>query len=161
MKAEDFTNEMPGRLVPAAYRDSHGVAFLPDDLPPSIAYDQEISFATERAAIALGNLNGSGRMLPNSTLLLRPFVSREALASSRIEGTRAEYGQLLLLEATELEEFSDPDYQEVHNYITTLYSGWNKLKERSFSTGFLMELHGQLLRDVRGSAKHPGQLREG
>ncbi len=98
-------------------------------------------------------------MLPNPTLLLRPFMSREALASSRIEGTRAEFDQLVLMEASEEGDVSDPDLQEVTNYIKALHTGWHKPIERSFSPGFMMELHQQLLAGVRGSTMNPGALR--
>jgi Fic family protein len=137
-----------------------GWAFVPNDLPPSLDFfDLEIASAAERAAIALGNLNGSGRMLRNPTLLLRPFIRREALASSRIEGTRAEFDQLILFEASNPAGHQDPDLQEVTNYLQTVQSGWQRPPERPLSTGFLMELHQQLLSGVRGSTKGPGKLR--
>jgi Fic family protein len=136
-----------------------GWAFFPNLLPPTIQFDRDIAYASERAALALGNLNGSGRMLPNPTLLLQPFMNREALASSRIEGTRAEFDQLVLMEASEDGNVSDPDIQEVANYIRALNTGWHKPAERQFSPGFLMELHQQLLAGVRGSTKSPGALR--
>jgi len=42
---------------------------------------------------ATDNLAGEGRALPNPHLLIRPFVRREALLSSRVEGTRATLGE--------------------------------------------------------------------
>lgn len=160
MIPSEFTSESPGEMVRIASRTGQpGWAFVPNLLPPMIQFDRDIAYAAERAALALGNLNGSGRMLPNPTLLLQPFVNREALASSRIEGTRAEFDQLVLLEASEDGDVSDPDIQEVTNYIKALYTGWHKPEERSFSPGFLMELHQQLLAGVRGSTKSPGALR--
>lgn len=160
MIPSDFTAESPGTIVRIPSRTGQqGWAFVPNSLPPSIQFDQGITSAAERAALALGNLNGSGRILPNPTLLLRPFMSREALASSRIEGTRADFDQLVLMEASEDGEISDPDIQEVTNYIRALHTGWHKPVERSFSPGFMMELHQQLLSGVRGSTMNPGALR--
>lgn len=161
MHPNQYGEGYPGQLVTVMSRTGkRGWAYIPNDLPPNLIFDQEIAYAAERAAIALGNLNGSGRMLPNPTLLMSPFMSREALASSRIEGTRAEFGQLVLLEASDEHEITDPDIQEVSNYIAALHAGWHKPKERPFSTGFLMELHQQLLSGVRGSTRGPGELRE-
>lgn len=146
MIPSQFTPESPREMVRiTSRRGQPGWAFVPNLLPPVIQFDREIASAAERAALALGNLNGSGRMLPNPTLHLRPFMNREALASRRIEGTRAEFDQLVLMEASEDGDVSDPDIQEVTNYIKALYAGWHKLEERSFSPGFLMELHQQLL----------------
>lgn len=160
MIPSEFTADAPGDMVKIASRSGQpGWAFVPNPLLPVIQFDGKMAYAAERAALALGNLNGSGRMLPNPTLLLRPFMSREALASSRIEGTRAEFDQLVLMEASEDGDVSDPDIQEVTNYIRALHTGWHKPVERQFSPGFLMELHQQLLAGVRGSTMNPGALR--
>ncbi len=160
MKPRDFTDHSPGELVQIMTLSGEpGLAFVPAMLPPSIEIDREIANAAERAALALGNLNGSGRMLPNPTLLYRPFMRREALASSRIEGTQADFGQLVLFEASEEADESDPDVQEVRNYLTALRTGWDKPVERQYSPGYLMELHRQLLSGVRGSGMNPGSLR--
>jgi len=162
MQPSSFSKQAPGNLISIASQSGKPAwAFVPNPLPPELAADHEITDATVRATKELGNLNGVGSFLRNPTLLIRPFVQREALASSRIEGTKAEYGQLVLLEAADGDEpdTSDPDLQEVTNYIQALLTGWNRPLERPFSTGFLMELHQQLLAGVRGSTKNPGQLR--
>ncbi len=159
MKPDDFAHGFPGQCVKIASREAGtGWAFIPDNLPPELLMDHDLASATERATWALGNLNGSGRWLPNPSLLIQPFMRREALASSRIEGTRAEFDQLVLLEAMD-EEIQDLDLQEVANYLKALRSGWNKPKDRPASVGFLRELHYELLSGVRGSSKHPGELR--
>lgn len=43
----------------------------------------------------LGMLSREGAKLPNPHLLLRPFITREALLSSKIEGTQAPLGEVL------------------------------------------------------------------
>lgn len=107
MRKQDFSPNAPGTLLNVTARSgSTALAFVPNILPAIVTVDHEISIAAEKAALAIGNLNGSGRMLPNPTLLYQPFLRREALASSRIEGTRAEFGQLILFEA---EEDGTPD----------------------------------------------------
>lgn len=162
MNPASFHLQAPGELVSIASLSGRPAwAFVPNTLPPELEADHEISEATARATLALGNLNGVGQMLQNPNLLIRPFVQREALASSRIEGTKADYDQLVLLEAADddMVKVEDPDLQEVTNYIRTLFSGWHRPPERPFSTGFLTELHSQLLDGVRGSEKKPGQLR--
>lgn len=156
----DFTANSPGTMIRVPSRTGQqGWAFVPHPLPRYIDMDHEMSIAAERAALALGNLNGTGRMIPNPTLLIRPFMRREALASSRIEGTRAEFEQLVMVEVAEDGEITDPDLQEVANYVAALHSGWYKPSERPFTPGLMMELHQQLLAGVRGSTKGPGSLR--
>lgn len=163
MKPADLAVDVPGRLlrIPTRHGGS-GWAYLPDDLPPDLHIDDEIATANERATWALGNLNGSGQWLPNPGLLINPFMRREALASSRIEGTQAEFDQLVLFEA--VEEVTDgrtpnPDIEEVANYFNALRTGWNRPSERPISVGFLMELHQELLAGVRGATRRPGELR--
>jgi Fic family protein len=163
MNPSSFAPDAPGDLVTIpSVSGKPAWAFVPNALPPDLAADHDIADAIGRATLALGNLNGVGQMLRNPDLLIRPFVQREALASSRIEGTKADYDQLIRLEALddEPEIVEDPDLQEVTNYIETLFTGWHREAERPFTTGFLMELHHQLLSGVRGFDKQPGKLRE-
>ena len=69
-------------LCPGGYR-----ACVPEPLPPLIAWDANLATALSRVDLAVGRLAGEGRRLPNPHLLIRPFVRREAVLSSRIEGT--------------------------------------------------------------------------
>jgi Fic family protein len=43
----------------------------------------------------IGKLAGEGGRLPNPHILMRPFLQREAVLSSKIEGTQATLGELL------------------------------------------------------------------
>lgn len=160
VKPEEFAKDSPGRMVAVtSVRGQAGWAFVPDPLPPDVQIDSELAKAAESAGIALGNLNGLGRMLPNPLLLIRPFVGREALASSRIEGTRADFNQLVLVQAGRADVEADPDIQEVTNYIQALMAGWSRPRERPFSAGYITELHHLLMTGVRGQHKNPGELR--
>lgn len=160
MKPGDFTTDAPGCVVTITARSGHPAwAFVPDPLPPEIAMDAELASRAEDAALALGRLNGLGHMLPNPTLLIQPFIRREALASSRIEGTRADFDQLVMFDSSSADAASDPDIQEVNNYVDALESGWLRPSQRPFSTSFMIELHQQLMRGVRGQTKNPGRLR--
>ena len=80
-----FQNSPSGKLVRAVggYR-----AFVPSPLPPKLDWDNPLVSLISRADIALGTLSGLGETLPNPHLLIYPFIRREAVLSSRIEGTR-------------------------------------------------------------------------
>src|SRR5262249_33484686 len=112
------------------------------------------------AAQALGELAGVGRRLPNPHLLIRPFLSREAVLSSRIEGTVTRLDQLFLFEA-EADELVHPvDVGEVANYVRALESGLQRLSEGlPLCLRLLREVHERLLQGVRGENKRPGQFR--
>lgn len=74
-------------------------AYVPDPLPPPLSWDQSITVILSEADRAVGRLAGEGRRLPNPHLLIGPFVRKEAVLSSRIEGTQATLGELLAAEA--------------------------------------------------------------
>jgi Fic family protein len=110
---------------------------------------------------SLGELAGAGRRLPNPHLLIRPFIRREAVLSSRIEGTVTRLDQLLLFEA-DPEELSHPtDAGEVRNYVLALEHGLEYIRKgHPFSLQMIREVHQILLDDVRGAEKRPGALRD-
>ena len=161
MRADDFQPGFPGELIKiGSASGTEALAFLPTPLPPTIELSMSLATQAERSAIALGNLSGLGILLPNPYLLVRPFVRREALASSRIEGTQADFTQLALIEAGPGAGADNPDIQEVVNYISALNAGWLQPLERKLSTGLATDLHRLLMQGVRGQDKSPGELRK-
>jgi len=108
----------------------------------------------------LSELCGLGRQLPNPRLLIEPYVRREAVLSSRIEGTRASLSDLLLDEAGE--ESRGPlgdDVREVRNYVTALEYGVRRLGTLPLSLRLVRELHLRLMKGTRGERGTPGDFR--
>jgi Fic family protein len=68
-------------------------------------------------------LAGVGQTLPNPGLLIGSFKRREAVLSSRIEGTQASMDDLLLFEAAPTVQPRVPDVREVWNYVRALEHG--------------------------------------
>lgn len=134
-------------------------AYVPDPLPPPIAWDARLVAAISRADLAIGRLAGEGRKLPNPHLLIRPFLRREAVLSSRIEGTQATLGELLAAEAGAAVERSPADLREVANYVVALENGLARLAELPLSLRLVRELHEKLMRDVRVNVATPGEFR--
>jgi len=134
-------------------------AYLPRPLPPPIAWDSELAARLSAADRAVGRLAGEGRRLPNPHLLIRPFVRREAVLSSRIEGTQATLGQLLASEAGAAVNRSPADLREVANYVVALEFGVRRLGKLPLSLRLVRELHEKLMRGVRGDAATPGEFR--
>ena len=134
-------------------------AFVPAPLPPPIAWDVDLVGALSRADQAIGRLAGEGRRLPNPHLFISPFVHREAVLSSRIEGTRTTLGELLAARAG-VPSGSDPaDLHEVGNYVTALEYGLGRLDTLPLSLRLLREIHERLMRGVRGDTATPGEFR--
>jgi Fic family protein len=134
-------------------------AFHPHPLPPEIAWTPRLVRILSQADRLLGRLAGEGRRLPNPHLLIRPFVRREAVYSSRIEGTQATLGELLAAEAGAVVERSPEDLREVANYVAALEHGMKRLKTLPLSLRLVRELHAKLMTGVRGDHATPGEFR--
>ena len=145
-----------GSFVPVA---GDYVAFVPAVLPPSIFWDTNIAVSLSAADRSIGRLAGEARHLPNPNLLVAPFIRREAVLSSRIEGTQTTLGELLAAEAGAPVERSLLDLREVGNYVTALEYGLRRLDSLPLSLRFVRELHEQLMRGVRGDSATPGEFR--
>ena len=120
---------------------------------------RELTVNLSYADRAIGRLAGEGRRLPNPHLLIRPFVRKEAVLSSRIEGTQATLGELLAAEAGAAVERSPADLREVGNYVTALEYGLERLDTLPVSLRLVREMHECLMRGVRGDIATPGEFR--
>lgn len=136
-----------------------GRAFVPPPLPPKLDWTGDILAATTEASHVLGRLSGHGAGLQNPHLLIRPFIRREAVLSSRIEGTRATIGEVLADEAGVPVERAPDDVKEVRNYVIALEKGVKRLDEIPLSLRLVRELHRMLMTGVRGDSADPGEFR--
>lgn len=134
------------------------LAFVPNKLPPKIEFNQRLALSLSKADAKLGKLSGVGLLLPNPNLLIMPYLRKEALMSSRIEGTRISLSDLLLSEAKGTEE-SIPDALEVINYIKAIRYGLEKIENEPITLDLIKEMHKILMKDVRGKDKMPGDFR--
>jgi Fic family protein len=120
-------------------------------------------FLLSQADRGLGELSGMARMLPNPRLLIAPLSQREAVLSSRIEGTQASLADLAIFEAAgssptapEMPE----DVREVFNYRGTMDYGLERIEDFPLSLRFVRELHARLMSGVRGQERTPGEFRQ-
>jgi Fic family protein len=135
------------------------LTYVPDPLPPRIELGLDTVNLLSEATLALGELKGVGRMLPNPHLLIGPFLRREAVSSSRIEGTVTDLRQLLLFEADPSRELRSDDDREVANYVHSLNYGLERLRDLPVSLRLMREVHARLMSGVRGEDKTPGEFR--
>lgn len=134
-------------------------AYVPDPLPPKIAWTSTLVRALSDADRAIGRLAGEGGRLPNPHVFMRPFIRREAVLSSKIEGTQATLGELLAAEAGAAVDRSPSDLREVGNYVVALEYGIRRLKTLPLSLRLIRELHARLMEGVRGNVATPGDFR--
>ncbi|MBI2171812.1 MAG: Fic family protein [Chloroflexi bacterium] len=131
---------------------------MPDPLPREMALSTPLIVALDKASRAVATLAGVGETIPNPTILVRPFMRREAVLSSSIEGTYASLSDLFLYEASD-ETRPRGDVREVANYVRALERGLDLLNRLPISLRLINQVHERLLRGVRDEDKRPGELR--
>lgn len=129
--------------------------WVPRDLPLDLATVDALS----EADAALGQLQGLGRLVRDPELLLGPYLTREALASSRIEGTEASLSEVLQDELGGSALSKDEGVAEVRRYVAATRRGLELIKTLPISRRLACELHQVLLNSVRGAEKLPGEFR--
>lgn len=145
-----------GRLVECLEYE----AYVPDPLPPRLDFSPRLMRSLSDADRLIGKLAGEGRSLQNPHLLMRPFIKREAVLSSRIEGTQATLGELLAADAGAAVDRSPDDLNEVGNYVVALEYGMERLSTLPLSLRLVTELHQKLMQGVRGEHATPGEFRK-
>jgi Fic family protein len=152
----EFHDSSAGRCIKAL---TGYWAFIPHPLPPDISYETPLIRLLSKADRLLGELSGTGRLLANPYLLIAPYVRREAVSSSRIEGTQASLNDLFFFEASEREIARTPDVREVRNYVQAMEYGIERLRDLPISVRLIGEIHGILMEGVRGDHATPGETR--
>lgn len=154
MELESFTPAQRAHVVRAA--GGHR-AFVPPSLPPMVALDAPLIGRLSEADRAIGELSGLGRSLPNPHLLSRTSMRREAVLSSRIEGTQASLSDLVLFEMEPHDVTSD--VREVYNYLQAVDHVLAPDRRLPVSLSLLCEAHQILLTGTRGAHATPGEFR--
>lgn len=133
-------------------------AFVPPALPPRFELTTTLVNQLSGADRALGQLAGAGQGLPNPHLISRVLLRREAVLSSRIEGTQASLSELVLFEV-EQPRNATSDVREVHNYLLAVDHVIDPGRRLPLSLSLLREAHRILLTGVRGGYATPGEFR--
>lgn len=157
MRPDEYLSPAAGRLV-----DIGGGfhAFVPAAVPREISLPPRLVRQLAETRARLGRLNEGVRSLPSPELFLRPFQKREAVLSSRIEGTVTTLEEAFVNAAVAADEQLVDDDREVANYERALRTGVEALATgRTLNVSLLQALHQELLRGVRGADKQPGRIR--
>jgi Fic family protein len=152
------TSSRAGRYLrqPTGYR-----AFVPAPLPPAppLQIDDALFALHSAADQAVGRLDGLAQMLPNPDLFVAMYVRREAVLSSQIEGTQSTIEDVLTFELDPRRRELPRDVTEVVNYVRAMNYGLDRLATLPLSLRLIREIHAELLRDVRGAERRPGEFR--
>jgi Fic family protein len=157
MDVSAFTNPS-GRLIQTIQGYD---AFVPAPLPAELDLDRQLVFLLSEADRSLGELSGMAQTLPNPRLLVAPLSQREAVLSSRIEGTQASISDIAIFEAAgESMSRSTTDVLEVLNYRRAMEHGLTRMSSLPLGLRLVQELHEHLLTGVRGQETTPGEFRK-
>lgn len=133
--------------------------FLPNPINDTWVWDDPgINALLEKAALKLGELNSFSKLVPNIDLFIQLHVTKEAVVSSKIEGTQTQMDEALMDEE-EISSERRNDWQEVNNYSKALNQAITELETLPISTRLIKNTHQILLDSVRGEYKQPGEYR--
>lgn len=121
--------------------------------------DPIIQQKLERASLKLGELNSYAKLVPDINTFIKSYIRKEAVTSSRIEGTKTNIEEAFT-DKTDIEpEFRD-DWIEVNQYVLAMNFALEQLKKLPLSNRLLKEVHKILLSHGRGKHKNPGEFRK-
>ena len=133
--------------------------FLPEKINHSYIWSDEIiNELLEKASFKLGELNSFSRLVPDTSMFIIMHIFKEAVVSSRIEGTRTNIEEALV-EEKEIDPEKRDDWKEVNNYVSAMNDAIEELKALPLSNRLIRNTHKTLLSSGRGELKTPGEFR--
>jgi len=120
--------------------------------------DPSINALLEKASLKLGELNSFSRFVPDTNMFIIMHVFKEAVDSSRIEGTKTNIEEAFIEENDTDPEKRD-DWLEVHNYVNAMKTAIEELQSLPLSCRLLKNTHRMLLSSGRGEGKTPDEFR--
>jgi Fic family protein len=157
MNPAEYRSSRSGTVIAVGRGEARYHAFKPAPVPRKLRLEPDLVLALSEADQAFGRLSSLGKLLPNPHILIQPYLRREAVASTRIEGTQSSLSEVFSAEAQLLPE--TPDVREVLNYVRAFELGLANLPSLPLSNRLLRQMHAELLRGVRGHERTPGEFR--
>lgn len=134
--------------------------FIPHKLPINNLDLSRLLSLVSQANISLSRYSEALSHLINPSLLLAAFATKEAVLSSRIEGTQASFEEVLQKDSKKYNESKILDIEEIENCKKALEYGVESLKDRPICLNLIKDMHKVLLNGVRGDDKDRGNFRK-
>jgi len=133
--------------------------FLPEKINhPFYWTDERVNELLEQASLKMGELNSFSRFIPDTDSFIIMHIFKEAVVSSKIEGTQTSIEDALA-EEKEINPEKRNDWKEVNNYVKAMNDAIKSLKTLPLSNRLIKNTHKILLDSVRGEKKYPGEFR--
>lgn len=134
--------------------------FKPDSLPLATIHWDSIIDLMSKANRYIARYDGLLQSVVNPDVLLSPLRTKEAVLSSKIEGTQATLEEVMEYEAGHpTKDENKGDIGEVLNYRIALMSARNVMNQLPLSLRVIRQIHEVLMSNVRGENKDPGNFR--
>ncbi len=133
--------------------------FIPSTVNREFILTNRLAEHAEEATLLLGELNAYSTTVPDIEFFISMHIRKEAVQSSKIEGTHADIDDVILQEKDVSPERRD-DWKEVQNYIEALNYSVDRLQKLPLATRLLNETHKILLQGASGDGKMPGEIRD-
>jgi len=139
--------------------------YIPEILPINLSFLnwQKVAMKVSEASAALAYYNGILESIINPAIFLSPLETKEAVLSSRIEGTITTVDEVLKYEVDLKPESirKQNDIIEVLNYRKATRSAKEWLKrDLPFNLTLICAIQKELIMGTRGKDKHPGEIRK-
>jgi Fic family protein len=157
MDAAQFVDSEFGRATREPGKKDAFVYYLPNHIPRRLDLSSKVVAALSEADAALGHLQGLGMLITDPSLLIGPYLRREALASSRIEGTQASLSDVFQSEIDA--DARNDDTAEVQRYLEATSQAYRLATTLPITQRLILQVHETLLTGVRGEEKSPGEFR--
>lgn len=146
MRPADFVSEEFGRVQ---FDQSLGIHWYePAPLPREMTLDAETLVALSKADAAVGRLDGIAQLLPEPGLIASPYAAREAVASSRIEGTHATLSEVYEVEAGKARAYLE-EVRIIRAYNKALATGLSAVEGSKLTLESLLDVHRALMEGQR------------
>ena len=94
--------------------------FFPEKINHAFFWtDTVINELLEKASLKLGELNSFSRFVPDTDMFIIMHIFKEAVVSSRIEGTQTDIEEAFI-EEKEINPERRDDWKEVNNYVNAM-----------------------------------------
>lgn len=124
-----------------------------------IISDPEVNSLLAEANRLVGELNAFSQIIPNVDFFISMHIKKEAITSSKIEGTRTNMDEAIIKDKGDIDPDKRDDWAEVQNYVRAINQSIDELERLPISNRLLRNIHEVLLSGVRGKHKLPGQFR--
>lgn len=164
-----FTGLKNGKIEPLENESGSQWAFVPDPLPGKFVMTEALWPLIASARDSAARLEKIDGILQDPFLLLRPLQQREAIVSSRLEGTYVMADQILLFDIEQEGAHAmkipasahESDLLEVWNHYEALRQGHAWLVSgKPLDQSLILQIHKILMTGVRGKDRSPGEFRK-